>query len=258
MRRSFRAHPYPPSISHGCTLGWYAFSQGCTLGWYAFSQGCTLGWYALTLWVKRAVFSEVAHAVHGALRSGGRCQQGSWAGPIGGERLLLGASYATPALVRHAQRLRQRRGRRRWKRSWEQRSTRHVTSRKCDGRLSAPVARCCGGACRFLAGARSCRCARRGLSRRGDAPRFFDRCPREASRSLHGWLVAGGTGVGGSGTSVGATHFVDAPRSACRAAPSSKLKPQAPTTGLAVRNCRPPDGDWCPRTSTTAYLVADM
>ena len=188
----------------------------------------------------------------------GRCQQGSWAGPIGGERLLLGASYATPALVRHAQRLRQRRGRRRWKRSWEQRSTRHVTSRKCDGRLSAPVARCCGGACRFLAGARSCRCARRGLSRRGDAPRFFDRCPREASRSLHGWLVAGGTGVGGSGTSVGATHFVDAPRSACRAAPSSKLKPQAPTTGLAVRNCRPPDGDWCPRTSTTAYLVADM
>ena len=84
MRRSFRAHPYPPSISHGCTLGWYAFSQGCTLGWYAFSQGCTLGWYALTLWVKRAVFSEVAHAVHGALRSGGVVSRGHGPGRLEG------------------------------------------------------------------------------------------------------------------------------------------------------------------------------
>ena len=61
MRRSFRAHPYPPSMSrmHVCC----PIPQGCTLGWYALtlwvkwnpalSQGCTLSWYALTLWVKR-------------------------------------------------------------------------------------------------------------------------------------------------------------------------------------------------------------
>ena len=40
MRRSFRAHPYPPTpVPHACP----SFH----------SQGCTLGWYALTLWVKR-------------------------------------------------------------------------------------------------------------------------------------------------------------------------------------------------------------
>jgi hypothetical protein len=139
MRRSFRAHAYPPSHTpHACPR---SVSQGCTLGWYALtlwvkrhlglmaaprlapivasprraravtrartmrrsfrahayppshtphacprsvSQGCTLGWYASTLWAIRAVFSEVAHAVHVAWRSRGRCQRGSWGGPVEG------------------------------------------------------------------------------------------------------------------------------------------------------------------------------
>jgi len=112
MPRSFRAHPYPPSISQGCTRGRNALSL-----WVkrrrALSQGCTLGWYASTLWVKRAVFSEVAHAVHVTWRSRGCCQRGSWGGPVlRVGRVWLAASYATPSLVRHAQRWRLRQG---WK-----------------------------------------------------------------------------------------------------------------------------------------------
>ena len=42
----------PPSISQGCTLGWYALTLW--VKWNpALSQGCALGWYALTLWVKQ-------------------------------------------------------------------------------------------------------------------------------------------------------------------------------------------------------------
>ena len=43
-----------------------------------------------------------------------------------------------------------RRRRRSWRGERGQRWTRHGTSRKCDGRLSASAARCCGGVCGFL------------------------------------------------------------------------------------------------------------
>ena len=57
------------------------------------------------------------------------------------------------------------RRRRSWRGERGQRWTRHVTSRKCDGRLSASVARCCGGGCGFL-GEGGCRgCSRAALRR---------------------------------------------------------------------------------------------
>jgi hypothetical protein len=121
MRRSFRAHAYPPShtphacprsVSQGCTLGWYALtlwikprlarSQSNALGIMSHtfphayppshtphacprsvSQGCTLGWHALTLWVKPRL---------GLSRGGGGDGGGAGNGGMGGRDMGPDAS----------------------------------------------------------------------------------------------------------------------------------------------------------------------